>query len=337
MLVVAGADQIMAKPLPEVPQAAVDELGVSAGIPRMSGFVFIDGRYIPPPYTVTRKGNGLFINRIQIEQPVPWTYFDPEADIQPAVQDGNVAEFGDDPANAVQPAVPVMAVDEEQAPKKVSSIDDLFGDDQQDKPAPEAKKSENKTISSIDDLFGGGGEVETPAPAPVKKRSVGSIDDLFSDDDGNTPAVPPVVQPRAEMEIREDPVMHAPPELTPDELEKRKDILKKQLDEKRAFYERALAMDELYFFGTTHTRLNGTYGTARALFEVLPSALRYSRSPDDLMQRLRAGNVYFVDYAVCDALYQNKRTFPLIQQRLDKIKYEEAQKAAATRSTTTSY
>ena len=55
---------VRAAELPEITDAAIAELGITLGTPQMNGFVFIDGRYISPPYTVTRKGNGIFINRI---------------------------------------------------------------------------------------------------------------------------------------------------------------------------------------------------------------------------------------------------------------------------------
>jgi hypothetical protein len=59
--------------LPEVPEEAIEALGTTVGTPQNSGFVFIEGRYLAPPYTVSRKGNGIFINRIQVEQPFGWT------------------------------------------------------------------------------------------------------------------------------------------------------------------------------------------------------------------------------------------------------------------------
>jgi hypothetical protein len=36
--------------------------------PINSGFVFIDGKYIEPPYTVKRKGMTVYLNDIQIMQ-----------------------------------------------------------------------------------------------------------------------------------------------------------------------------------------------------------------------------------------------------------------------------
>ena len=51
---------------------AVADLGTTTGMPQMSGFVFIDGRYLRPPYTVSRKGDSIFINRQFVEQPTSW-------------------------------------------------------------------------------------------------------------------------------------------------------------------------------------------------------------------------------------------------------------------------
>ena len=70
-LVGGMAGMLAAASLPEVPEAALEALGSTPGTPQNGGFVFVDGRYLPPPYTVTRHGNGIFINRIQVEQPVP--------------------------------------------------------------------------------------------------------------------------------------------------------------------------------------------------------------------------------------------------------------------------
>ena len=336
ILILAVAGFAIAKPFPAVPKEAVDELGVTDGVPLMNGFVFVDGRYLTPPYTVTRKGNGLFINRVQIEQPVPWTYFNPDAAGEPAEPEPEAPE--PDGVMFVDGGAPAPLPVTEAAPQKVASIDDLFGDDadkgmEEAKPDPAPEKAKSTTISSIDDLFGdndgGGMEERTPDPAPEEKvKTVNSIDDLFSDDEPEEKQ-PPVLRRRPDVSAeREEPVVRAPADITAEGLEKRKVGLKEVLDEKRAFYGMHLARGELYFFGTSHDRVNGTYGTARALLDVLPSALRYSRSPADLLKHLRGGNVYFIDHNICEALFQNRTTFPLLQQRLEQIRHNEAMKAS---------
>jgi len=340
ILVFMTSDLLFGRSLPEITQASIDELGVTYGVPQMSGFVFVDGQYIPPPYTVTRRGNAIFINRVQIEQPVAWSYFDSsaEAALPPkgstaSDEEGDFLELND------QGNAPVA----EAAPEKVSSIDDLFSDDADDNAAPApAKPAESKTISSIDDLFGDDDD-NTPVVNP-SPRKISSIDDLFGDDEEQNPVVKRksgAVSSIADLFGEDNDEVAADVEKKPlpgsgevvkkivvpqtkEELARKKEILKKRLEDKRYSYECAIAKGELYFFGTSYKLINGNYGTARTLLEVLPGALRYSRSPDDLLNRLQAGDVYFLDLNVCQALYRNKTTFPLLQQRLDKIKQMEA-------------
>jgi hypothetical protein len=272
--------------LPDVPPEAIAELGITSGSPQMSGFVFLEGRYLPPPYTVTRKGNALFINRIQFEQPVPWSRFDakPAAAAVPkkAVDaDGDFQTVAaEKPAQAAQPA-------EVEKKPAVKSIDDLFGDD-----GAQAKK-----VAAT--------ATETAAAAPT----------------ASTP--PAATQTFTEVSP------------TSVDVTQQKEDLKKNLDTLRKNYEVALSRGEMFFFGQRYNRVNGNYGTARTLIGVLPSALRYAQSPQDLEQRLQAGGVYFLDIGICTALYWNKNTFPLLQERLEKINENEqldAQRRGSSRS-----
>jgi len=52
--------------------AAEQELGVTNGKPVTNGFVFVDGKYLPPPYVVTRRGHTVQINGVVVERPCPW-------------------------------------------------------------------------------------------------------------------------------------------------------------------------------------------------------------------------------------------------------------------------
>jgi len=56
--------------------SAVRILGVVEGKPIDSGFIFIDGRYVEAPYTVSRRGRQLFINDILIYQWAEWPLMD---------------------------------------------------------------------------------------------------------------------------------------------------------------------------------------------------------------------------------------------------------------------
>lgn len=58
------------------PKGAVKALKVTRGKPFKTGLVFIDGKYIPPPYTIERYGLVLRVNKIQATNPViPWEEF----------------------------------------------------------------------------------------------------------------------------------------------------------------------------------------------------------------------------------------------------------------------
>ena len=251
---------------PEVTEAAVAELGATPGTPQMNGFVFIEGRYIAPPYAVSRKGNGIFINRIQIEQPQPWPLS---------------AAPGTGPAADAPPV------------KKALDAD---GDFEEVGTAAEAKPA----VAAA----------EPVAAEPAKPRSVQSIDELFEEDAPAKPA----------------PVAAAPvvAELTPEDLKRQKEALVANLERLRKGYEQALIQNEVFFFGFRQNRVNGNYGTARTLMGVLPKALRQAQSPQDLMQRLNQGGVYFLDLRICAAVFKNKGAFPLLEDRLAKIEEYEA-------------
>ncbi len=131
VMVLAG---MTALAFPEIPKASAKALGVTRGKPFTAGLVFINGRFITPPYTVERWGTGLRINGRQITgQIIDWSEFaktqtgfkatrNEEA---PAVEPAALAPV---PAPAAEPVVTVADDD--------SSLDDLFDDD----PKPKAKK-----------------------------------------------------------------------------------------------------------------------------------------------------------------------------------------------------
>ncbi len=289
-----GAAVAAAAALPEVPQEAVAELGVTSGVPQLNGFVFIEGQYVSPPYTVTRRGNGIFINRQQVEQPVSWVALGgkPEPLKRAVDADGDFEE--------VAPAGQGLAAPE-PAPEPAAL------------PAAEPMPPAAEGMEAP----AGEAEAEAPAPAPAPAaapRVVKSIDDLFSDDE------PAVAAPA--------PVVAAPAVRSPQELRRVREEVKLALDSKRKAYEAALEQGEIFFFGQGHGKVNGTYGTARTLLGVLPGALRQAQSPQELMQRLNQGGVYFLDLALCSALYRHRLVFPQLEERLKRIELQEQAEAA---------
>lgn len=115
------------------PKGAVKALKVTKGKQFKSGVVFIEGKYIPPPYTIERYGLVLRVNKIQATGPViPWEEF---VKTQDGVSVSKTTTGGD----AEQPAAP----EPEPEPELVSDDDDPLADLFDDEPSakkPAAKR-----------------------------------------------------------------------------------------------------------------------------------------------------------------------------------------------------
>ena len=72
----AGMLMAAAPKFGEVPVAALQSLKGARGKPIRSGVVFVNGRYLPPPYVVWRRGTAIYIGDVQATgQIIPWTTF----------------------------------------------------------------------------------------------------------------------------------------------------------------------------------------------------------------------------------------------------------------------
>ena len=115
----------VANAMPEIPKASAKALGVTRGRPFSSGVVFIEGKYLEPPYVIERWGNGIRINSKPVTGPiVPWSEF-------LKTQDGvKVTKTESTPPPAAPAPAPAANNDLDD-----TSLDDLFDDD----PKPKAK------------------------------------------------------------------------------------------------------------------------------------------------------------------------------------------------------
>lgn len=122
-----------------VPKESGKALGVTRGKPFSKGHVFVDGKYVPPPYVVERWGTGLRINSIPVtDQVVPWDEF-------VRTQVGATASTQTVEVVSVRFVTETIGPAPEAEPAKGEDdgLDELFGDDY-DSPDAKAKEKERK-------------------------------------------------------------------------------------------------------------------------------------------------------------------------------------------------
>ncbi len=127
------------------PSAAVKALKATRGKEFQSGWVFVDGKYIPPPYKVERFGTVIRINGTQVTgEIVPWTEFI-------KTQEG-VEVTRNESAPAEEPVEDIFDEEEEEEEEDIfadeedeeSTLDDLFDDEPAEKKSAPAKKAKKK-------------------------------------------------------------------------------------------------------------------------------------------------------------------------------------------------
>ena len=153
--VLTAADFILANGFEDCPPQAVANLKVtSPRKPVRSGYVFLNGKYMPPPYRVTRHGTVIKINGQQVTgQIIPWS------------------KFVDLPqTEVVKEKAPQSARKkvEAPAPKKITSVDDLFADEPE---VPEKPKTPAQDTAAIDELFGDG-PAKAPSASEVRAEAI---------------------------------------------------------------------------------------------------------------------------------------------------------------------
>ncbi len=133
---------------PRPPAAAVTALNKTVGKPFSAGYVFIDGHYVKPPYTVERYGTVIRINGLQVTREiVPWEEF-VKTQEGVTVTRTEIPPAGGDAANAVaepepEPEPEVEEVEDDAA----SSLDDLFDDDPKPKKTVAKKPVKRRTAA----------------------------------------------------------------------------------------------------------------------------------------------------------------------------------------------
>ena len=127
VLAMAVAASVAAFAFEEIPKESARALGVTRGKQFEHGLVFVNGKYIDPPYIVERWGTGIRINSIPVTgQVIDWSEFVKTQD--PA----SVTKVMPDPVAEAPAPVQSYAQPSYQAQSDADALDDLFDDN----PAP---------------------------------------------------------------------------------------------------------------------------------------------------------------------------------------------------------
>ena len=165
MVVVVAMMVTAAMAFQPIPKASARALGVTKGKPFSKGLVFINGKYLPPPYLVERWGTGIRINSTPVTgQVVDWNEFLKTqsgvkvvtTEAEPATSEQAAPETEAETTSEAQPV--------ESAAADVNSLDDLFDDDSDEndvKKKPTAARSAPKPKV-----------VRKPAPPPKPRTTV---------------------------------------------------------------------------------------------------------------------------------------------------------------------
>lgn len=129
---------------PAIPKESAKALGVTKGKPIETGIVFVNGKYLPPPYTVSRWGTGLRINNRKVSgQVIDWSEFVRTQAGAKAVR--TTAPASDSPLE--------LAPEPDGAETDGASLDDLFDDGAKVKKG--GRKSKAKPRETVSYSFDG--------------------------------------------------------------------------------------------------------------------------------------------------------------------------------------
>ena len=121
---------------PEIPRESAKALGVTRGGKVSDGLVFVNGKFLAPPYRVERWGTGIRINKVPVTgQVIDWSEFlKTQSGFAPKAAAPEATPAAPTPPPAVAPAPANETADDLDG----VSLDDLFDD----APLPPPKKKE---------------------------------------------------------------------------------------------------------------------------------------------------------------------------------------------------
>ena len=140
------------------PAAAVKALKATVGKEFSAGLVFVNGKYLPPPYKVERFGTVVRVNGIQVTDPiVPWDEFLKTQESVKIVEE----EVADEEPAEIESAAPAQVPAATAKSENIDDVNSIFEDDTVAAPAlavkapepPKAKPKRKVVTCTLDGEF----------------------------------------------------------------------------------------------------------------------------------------------------------------------------------------
>jgi len=271
---------------PKPPDEVVRALKITRGQSFEDGYVFINGKYLPPPYRVERYGNIIRINDIQVTpQIVPW------AEIAKTQKGFAVRRIGPEPEEAPQAAE--EAAEEEKEAESANAAEEQ-------QPQPQPKPHPRRDRLSLEELFG-----EKPiepknetAPKPAARPQQ------------EKPRATPKKTQRSVTEVVTFEGKFIPDDTTAAHLAKM-DGIRTNIDSK-------LRAGGYIFFGSRYPLTSGNASTAKYMVGKLPEIMRRNTSHDAFINDMHRAGLSFLSQKIMDDLFRNRFDFLNLLERAKK-------------------
>lgn len=343
---------VTAQAFSAIPRESAAALGVTKNRkPFTEGLVFVNGKFVPPPYVVERWGTGIRINKIPVTgQIVPWSEFlktqkdvvvettatppaeageSPSADAKPsaAPEAPSASEPGDPPAAEPPPA-------ESQSGDDSASLDDLFSAAEPSAPATVvfverelAAPGDFGTVTEIDGhpvsrLDSRGSE---PSDGEGDEPEGGEGADAASEPE--TPADEPPPPPKEETPKPKAKPRKAPPKprtrmvlkgaFVKNEATK---AMVAKINAQRTEIDRTLRGGGFICFGDRYARISGDRAAMARLLSALPEIERKSETLDQFCNSVRAASLIYLHQLVCEDLFANRIDYRALQEYRTKLR-----------------
>ena len=303
-------------------------LKITRGKQIKTGLVFLDGKYLPPPYVVERYGNALRINGIQVTRAlIPWGRF-------LMTQEG--ASIVTDESAAVQPVVEA---------KQTAAVEPKSEPNPQPKPKPAAKPTRAEVAAGnyLESLFDDDetedecviideNETDFGTVLPPKKQK-GAAKAKSQAKQASTKSAA-VVKPSKTVQFAEPPQPRVRKRVQFEgtfEMNAKCKQMVERINQRRTNIDSTLRGGGFVSFSSKHSWTSGDGGSCRRLLAKLPEIMKEANSEQDFIARANAAKLNFIQEDDLRLFYKNRiDCFNLIKRR-NEIQEEAKLKAVLSK------